>query len=125
MSSEIRELHLQNGKSIFIEVQTDENIKLPALPGSVVDLPPGAEPTGLMDNFAFTMFLFRENIRNMAESVHEAIEDMSPDEWSVEMNIGFKGTATPIPFIASGELEGGVKVTVTWKKEEKKEKKND
>ena len=57
----------------------------------------------------------------MAESVHDALKDMSPDEWGVEMSIGFKGTSTPIPFIASGELEGGVKVSVTWKKEEKKE----
>lgn len=120
MASEIQELHLQNGKSIFIEVQIAEDINLRNSPSDIDDLPPGAEPTGFKDGFAFTMFLFRENIRNMAETVHEALKDMSPDEWGVEMNIGFKGTATPIPFIASGELESGVKVSVTWKKEEKK-----
>jgi hypothetical protein len=45
------------------------------------------------------------------------VKAANPDEWSVEMNIGFKGKATPIPYIASGELDGGIKITATWKKD--------
>jgi hypothetical protein len=53
----------------------------------------------------------------MVESVHASLKAANPDEWSVEMNIGFKGKATPIPYIASGELDGGIKITATWKKD--------
>jgi hypothetical protein len=62
------------------------------------------------------MMLFQENITTMAESVYDSLKTLKPDAWGVEMYIGFKGRSTPIPFIASCELEGGVKVTVTWKK---------
>jgi hypothetical protein len=125
MAKEIRELQLENGESIFIEVDIDDTLRLPAFRQGqeIEDLPPGAEPTGVKDNFAWTMLMLRSNIRNISKGIHGAVNDLSPSEWSVEFNIGFKGTATslvPIPYIASSELEGGVKVSLTWKKKEDK-----
>lgn len=116
MITEIRELKLAEGKSIFVEVEVVE-VKLPTQT-ELSDLPLGAEPTGVLDTIGESMKIFKENIRNMAESVHESLKDLQPDKWTVEMNVGFKGTATPIPFIAGSEVKGGVKITVTWKKEE-------
>jgi len=117
MTTAIRELKLTNGKSIFVEVEIRDDIDLPILSKQTDDLPPGAEAAGILGDAINSMNLFQENIRNMAESVYDSLKEMNPDEWTVEMNIGFKGKATPIPFIASGELDGGVKVTATWKRE--------
>jgi len=116
MNTAIRELKLSNGECIFVEVEIDD-IHLPSLSKQPDDLPPGAEATGIIDDAVISMKLFQENIRNMAKSVYDSLKDMSPNEWTVAMNIGFKGKATPIPFIASGELEGVVKVTATWKRD--------
>ena len=116
MITEIRELQLPNGKRVFVEVEIVENVSASTFPSKMDDLPPGAEPTGILEDAIISMKLFQENITNMAESVYESLKELKPDEWKVEMNIGFKGKATPIPFIASGELEGGIKVTATWRK---------
>lgn len=118
MATEIRELRLSNEKRIFVEVEIAENNSITAFAPQVKDLPAGAEPAGMLDDALIGMKLFQENITNMAESVYNSLTELKPDEWSVEMNIGFKGKATPIPFIATGEMEGGIKVTVTWKKEQ-------
>lgn len=117
MKTEIRKLQLPNGKCVFIEVEIVDDINIPKSSSAPNDLPPGAEPTGIVDDAIIGMKLFQENISNMAESVYDSLKDLKPDEWTVEMNIGFKGKATPIPFIATGELAGGVKVIATWKKE--------
>lgn len=117
MATEVRELYISDDKRILIEVDISDDIVLPNMSDIVEDLPPGAEPTSSLSDLYIGMKLFQENIRNMAESVYASLKAANADEWSVEMNIGFKGKATPIPFIASGELEGGVKVTATWKKD--------
>lgn len=117
MSTEIRELQLPNGKRVFVEVDITKDIHLPGVSEQPGDLPPGAEPTGIVEDAVIGMKLFQENIKNMAECVYDSLKEMKPDEWTVEMNIGFKGKSTPIPFIAGGELGGGIKVSATWKKE--------
>ena len=47
--------------------------------------------------------------------VAAALSRVSADEWGVELSIGFKGSAG-IPFLASGEANGSVKVSAKWKK---------
>lgn len=118
MKKEIQELKIENGKSIFVEMEIiDQDIVLNINKTTQIqDMPPGAEPTGVFDDALIGAKLFKENIANVAESVYESLKDMQPDEWTVEMNIGFKGKVTPIPFIASSELDGGIKVKATWKK---------
>ena len=54
-------------------------------------------------------------IRALARTVRKALEDAQPDEWTLEVNIGFKGKAG-IPFITEGEANGAVKVSAKWKK---------
>ncbi len=51
------------------------------------------------------------------ETIYVEVEDMEPDEWSVEINIGMKGKATIIPVLVSGEGNGSIKVTAKWKRE--------
>lgn len=84
---------------------------------SPADLPPGAEPTGLFDDAIIGGRLLQETIANTAQSVYDSLQEMQPDEWSVELNIGFKGKATIIPILVSGEGNGSLKVTAKWKKD--------
>ena len=121
MTTQIQEIGLPDGERIFVAVEVSNEIVVPAIFKEIRDLPPGSEPTGVMGD---TIGLFKTCIKNVARSTRDALDDVSPDEFSVEINIGFVGKVTPIPFIAGADLEGGVKVTATWKKEQKSSAKN-
>ena len=55
-------------------------------------------------------------IKALSETVQTALADADPNEWSLEINLGFKGR-TGIPFIAEGEANGTVKIIAKWKKD--------
>lgn len=58
----------------------------------------------------------RNTITALAAVVHEALSKAKPDEWTLEINIGFNGKAG-IPFVVEGGANGVVKVSAKWKKE--------
>lgn len=53
-------------------------------------------------------------IKALSETVQSALDSAQPEEWSLEINLGFKGKAG-IPFITEGEANGAVKVIAKWK----------
>ena len=57
----------------------------------------------------------RDVIAALAESVKAGMAHLSPDEWKLEISLGFKAQSN-IPFIAAGEGNGSVKVSATWKR---------
>lgn len=115
MPGQIHEIITANGKRIFVEVAVGtDDVPSTILPD---DLPPGAEPTGVVERAANTISLLQDSISGMAEGVYQALQHLRPHEWTLEMHVGFKGTANPIPFITTTEAEGGLKITVTWRGE--------
>jgi hypothetical protein len=54
-------------------------------------------------------------VKALCATMQSALKDAQPDEWTLELNLGFKGQAG-IPFISQGEANGAVKVTAKWKK---------
>ena len=54
-------------------------------------------------------------VKALCATVQSALKDTQPDEWTLELNLGFKGQAG-IPFVTQGEANGAVKVTAIWKK---------
>ena len=62
------------------------------------------------------MAVLKSNIEGMANTVYDSFKAHQPEEWSLELNIGFKGKVNPIPVILSSEASGSVKVTAKWKK---------
>lgn len=54
-------------------------------------------------------------IKALSATVQSALDSAQPDEWSLEINLGFKGKAG-IPFITEGEANGAVKVIAKWKR---------
>ena len=83
------------------------------------DLPPGAEPTGILDDMIISGKLLQETISSTVENVHQSLQKAKPDEWSVELNIGFESTEKGI-ISYLGKGNGSLKVTATWKKDTEK-----
>jgi hypothetical protein len=88
------------------------------LSGVQIPIPEGAEPTGTKEFVFDTMGSLRSSIAAMASTAAAAFAESAPAEWSVEINIGFKGKSTPIPVILSGEANTSLKVIAKWKKPE-------
>lgn len=57
----------------------------------------------------------RDLVGVLTAPVRAAFEGSGAEEWSLEVNFGFKGE-TGVPFIAKGEANAAVKVTAKWKK---------
>lgn len=102
---------------VYVEVHDDPIPQVVETPsGSKIALPEGAEPTGAKEFVIDTMDSLRASISAMAATAATAFAESAPAEWSVEFNIGFKGKASPIPVILSGEGSASVKVVAKWKK---------
>lgn len=113
----IQPFTLEDGTIIYVEVDAES---LPSIitnnANQPSDLPPGAEPTGVLDDVIIGVKLLKETIGGTAKSVFDSLKALNPDEWSVEMNVAFKGQGSTVIPVLSGEGEGSLKVTATWKK---------
>jgi hypothetical protein len=104
-----------NGETIYIEV-ADVGETLPAGDGTRE----GYRKTSTQKELKTAGEQVRSTIGALSATVHEALSNKAlsknmPAEWSIEINIGFKGKAG-IPFVAEGEANGAVKVTAKWVK---------
>ncbi len=68
------------------------------------------------DRIIETVDYLKDSLRGVLRVVHASMQDHAPDEWGVELTIGFKGTANPIPVFVSGEANAALKVHAKWKK---------
>ena len=117
--SEVKSITLANGRMIYVEMESAEipNTPKSSKPGPS-DRPEGAEAIGFKDDVIDAMEALKDNIQVLAETVYDSLQARQPEEWSLEVNIGFKGKTSPIPVILSGEASGSIKVTAKWKKSE-------
>ena len=117
----IKPMQLADGSTIYIEVEGDSKA-VELVPDSnepKPDLPPGAEPTSMFEDIVIGGKLLQETIGNTVENVHQSLQKTKPDEWSVELNIGFESTDKGI-ISYLGKGNGSLKVTATWKKDKSK-----
>jgi Trypsin-co-occurring domain 1 len=119
----LRKITLDDGSSIVVEVEdvhSDQEEKLLATlaKGKNVDLglPESAEPVGAADKVLDTVKSLESTLRSVVKIIHESLKESSPNEWGVELSIGFKGTTTIIPVIVSGEANAAFKVNAKWVK---------
>ncbi|RTL36854.1 MAG: hypothetical protein EKK53_22390 [Burkholderiales bacterium] len=100
---------LIDGATLWVEVD-DEAVPLAAPQGG----------GGLVERGAVA-----DRVRNMGDDIRgmlasvtrpvkDALEATKPEEWSIELNLGFKGEAG-IPCLTKGEANGSVKISVKWK----------
>jgi hypothetical protein len=120
--SEVKAIQIAENQYIYVEVEGDVNeATLPKSKPSGNDtwqpnLPANASPTGPVEDAIDAMKSLQQNIKTIAETVHASFQAHQPEEWTLELNIGFKGKASPIPVILSGEASGAIKVTAKWLK---------
>jgi hypothetical protein len=114
--SEIAEIKLAGGGVLFVETEDVAIPHVPALAATGRKLPAGAEEVGAREMARDTLQLLHDTLKPVAEAVHEAFVKAQPDEWGMELNIGFKGKANPIPVIVSGEASVAIRIKATWKK---------
>ena len=117
MKTSIQSIELKEGAQLLIEVEEVELPKIGTGNGSIPNLPPGAEEIGFSDKVHDIKELLRQNLSGIFETVAESVKAKQPDEWGVEVNIGFKGKTNPVPVILSGEANAAIKVHAKWTKE--------
>ena len=121
--SQTRPLRLGNG-FLYVEMEEAEVPPLPATENreepsgaEFEDTPGDAELINFQDDFNEAVGNLRSTIDALATDVARALENAAPTEWSLEFNIGFKGKASPIPVLLSGEGSAALKLTATWKRQ--------
>lgn len=99
-----------NGETIYIEVSEVEGKTVEGETGD------GFEKTSTEEELIDAGEKVRSTISALAATVQQALTKADPNEWSLEVNIGFEGKAG-IPFVTEGGVNGAVKVTANWKRE--------
>ena len=96
-----------NGETVYIEVVKDADSPLTGV-GEW-------EETSAAQKLAEAGERVRSTLSALATTVRAALDKAEPEEWTLEINLGFKANGG-IPFITEGEANGAVKVTAKWKK---------
>ncbi len=91
----IKPLTLDDGTQILVEVEQ-------------ADVPTADLPKNAMDSM-------RQTIGGLAHGLQDSFGDAPPKEWTMELGIGFKGEAQPVPVVVAGSGTGSIKVTARWK----------
>jgi hypothetical protein len=99
---------LIDGITLFVEVDELDAARAQAAPGMV-------ERGAVADRVRDVGADLRNLLGAITRPVKAALEEAQPDEWSVELSLGFKGEAG-VPCLTKGEANASVKVTARWKK---------
>lgn len=113
----IQKLDTPHG-TIYVEVVEGDFDKIIDSTETDIALPKDAEPTGFKDFVVDPIQALKSNISAVAKNVQEALVSVNFEEFSIEINIGFKGTTRPIPVIVSGATEASLKIVAKWKKKD-------
>lgn len=115
--TKVAAIPLTDGGYLYVEMtETDMPGLIESKQSDIGDLPEGAELTGVTDRVVDTLRALRDDVSVVAKTVRESFVDDEPEELKLEFNIGFKGKASPIPVILSGEVDSALKLTAHWKK---------
>ena len=73
----------------------------------------GLEDVNALDDVVDAAASIRGAVSSLCETIQAALAENPPKEWTLELNLGFKGKGG-IPFLAEGEANGAVKITAKW-----------
>lgn len=121
MANQIKEVLLPDGGYVYIEMEETEIPEI-VKNHSAPDAPKGSEQVSPVNDIIDTVQVLKNTLQGIVNTVHDGIKKNQPDEWTLELNIGFKGKVNPIPVLLSGESNAALKLSATWKKPENSEK---
>lgn len=101
------------GKEVVVEV--DPAVPIEAAPSETFR-PEGAELTGIAEKARDAAAMIEDSIAGIASAVLKALEQVRPDECSVELGMTFKGEHSPVPVLVKIAGEASIKVTAKWVK---------
>jgi hypothetical protein len=97
-----------DGLTLWVEVDELEGRIGAGAPGMV-------ERGAVVDRVRDVGADLRNLLAAVTRPVRQAFDENPPDEWSVELSIGFKGELG-VPCLTKGEANAAVKITAKWKK---------
>jgi len=101
-----------NGTEFHVEVdELDVQFSRPAASGELAGR--GLTATGVADRVADSGSELRQMLSAVTSSVQQALEKSKPNEWTVELLVGFKGEAG-VPCLTKGEANASIKLTAKW-----------
>lgn len=101
-----------DGQTLWVEVDDEVLPAAAGAPGAVRGLVERGEVANRVRDIGADL---RGLLASVTRPVREALAEAQPEEWTVELNLGFKGEAG-IPCLTKGEANGSVKITAKWKR---------
>lgn len=117
-------IELPGGYKLVVETEGTEDLipddVLQSLPpnGSDNTRPDGAEPVSARSHIRNAGILLHDQISALGALAEKAIESVRSDEVVISAHIKFGGDLNIIPFIAKGSGEGGLQLTMKWKRDQ-------
>jgi NTP-dependent ternary system trypsin peptidase co-occuring protein len=101
-----------NGAEIYVEVdELDTQFSRSPATGDLADR--GLTATGVADRVADAGYELRQMLSAVTSSIQQALEKSRPNEWTVELSVGFKGEAG-VPCLTRGQTNATIKLTAKW-----------
>jgi hypothetical protein len=104
------------GGAIFVEVSEEQQVSVvlpvPGKPAQRKD----AEPVSALPSTVETYKALQSLLSGLSNLVKQQIQELSPDECSLEAKIGFAGKINPLPFLVSAKNDANLSLTLKWKR---------
>lgn len=110
----VQAIELDDGELVYFEVE-DVDVQ-EVSNNSPRNVPKGAEPVSIKGDLAKAGDALKSTLTATCNTIHKGMSDLAPDEWGLELCIGFKGTTNLIPVIVSAEGNVALKVHAKWNK---------
>ena len=118
----LRVIEFNNGARLIVEAE-DVGDEIPATLGNRLDvparrkgIPEGAEPVSTINAARKAVSLLEDQMNGLGALARLAVESTGPSEMEIQATVKFAGAAEVIPFLVSAKGEGGLKLTLKWKK---------
>lgn len=101
---------LIDGVQLVVEVDSAD------LPGARGMVERGGERGVVADKVRDIGQDMRSLLAVVIRPIREALDATQPEQWSIELSLGFKGEAG-VPCLTKGEANGAVKISAMWKRQ--------
>jgi hypothetical protein len=101
---------------LFVELSDDAAPSRRPAPEQQPARREGSEPVSALPSPLETYKALQELMSGLSGLVKRQIDELSPDECSVEAKIGFAGKVNPIPFLVGAKSDATLSLKLTWKK---------
>jgi hypothetical protein len=109
-------LILIDGVELLVEVDDAPDEERPAATPTREKPIQGREPTaaGSREKLQDCGETLRNVLRAVVTPIQDVLEKLPPDEWTLQLSLGFKGEAG-VPYLTRGEANGSIRLSIKWK----------